>query len=122
MSIVQTNGTCLGDVRTHRAAVHERMDVHGPLTAEAQEDLQHADRRDAHQARVIVLVDAVDEDPAVDPQALQYHKWHDIAVEHPSARVVQADRLHELVDSWRGHRHDYAKRQLTSRHDERGTF
>lgn len=101
--------------RTHRAAVDERVDVHGPLTAQTQEDLHHADDRDAHQAHVIVLVDTVDEDPAVDPQALQYHERHDVAVEHPSARIVQADRLHEIVYPWRGHRHDYAKRQLTSR-------
>lgn len=73
------------------------MDVHGPLTAETQENLQHADDRDAHQARVIILVDAVDEDPAVDPYRHQYRERHDVAVEYPSAWIVHADRLHELV-------------------------
>lgn len=52
---------------TYRAAIQKRVNVHRPLTAQAQKDLQHADRRNAHQTRVIVLVDAVNEDPTVDP-------------------------------------------------------
>lgn len=81
--------------------------MHGPLTAQAQKDLQHADSRDAHQARVIVLVDAVDEDPTVDPQGLQYHERQDVTVEHPFAWIMQADGLHEFVHP-RRRRHDYA--------------
>lgn len=71
--------------------------MHGPLTAQAQKDLQHADRRDAHQARVIVLIDAIDEDPTVDPQGLQHHERQDVTIEHPFARIMQADRLHEFI-------------------------
>lgn len=52
---------------TYRAAVQERVDMHRPLTAQAQKNLQYADRRDAHQARVVVLVNTVNEDPTVDP-------------------------------------------------------
>jgi len=66
--IVRTNGSAA----TYRAAIQERLNVHGPLTAQAQKYMQHADRRDAHQARLVILVDPVNEDPAVDPRKLRY--------------------------------------------------
>lgn len=54
-------------IATYRAAIYERVDVHRPLTAQAQKNLQYTDRRDAYQACVIVLIDAVNKDPTVDP-------------------------------------------------------
>lgn len=95
MSIVPANRTRL--IATHRTAVHERVNVHRPLTAQTQKDLQHTDASDANQTRVIILVDAVNEDPTVNPQRLHYHERHGVAVEHPFSRIVQADGLHEFV-------------------------
>ena len=80
------------------------MHVDGPLTAQADKDLEHADGGDADEAGLVIIVQSVDEHPAVDPDELRQNEWQHVTVEEQLAWIMETHALHEFVRLRRGRR------------------
>lgn len=87
--------------------------MHRPLTTQTDEDLQNTNRGDTHESWLVVVVQPVQEYPAINPHNLSQDEGQDVAVEQKLPGVVQADALDEFVDTPRGRRrtrHDCRQR------------
>lgn len=85
------------------------MHVYGPLTAEADKDLEYTDDGDSYEAGLVVVLQSVHEYPGVNPDELGQHERQYVAVEQELAGVVQTHALDELVAARR-------QAQFTARH------
>lgn len=76
------------------------MHVNGPLTTQADEDLQDADSRYANESWLVVVVQPVQEYPAINPDNLGQYEGQNVTVEQKLAGIVQAYALDEFVDTY----------------------
>lgn len=88
MRISRHNNYVLWKTTTHRAAIEKCVHVHGPLTTQADEDLQDADDGDADESRLIVVIQTVEEYPGINPHELGQDEGQHVAVEQKLAWIV----------------------------------
>ena len=73
------------------------MDVHGPVAAQAGEQLREPEHGHPDQARLVEGLVAVDKQPCVKPAAVEGCERQNVTVEKQRPRNVQAHRLNEIV-------------------------